>query len=657
MKTLAIDLETYCDLDIKQVGGYRYAENAEILLFGYAYDDDPVQVIDLAQGEAIPENVLVDLLNPAVLKTAYNAQFERTVLSHYLFAGSSKYDFYHDTNYFLDPSQWQCTMVLSLTLGLYGSLAEDCRIFKLGHDKAKLNIGRKLIMEFSKPCKPTKANGNKTRIMPADDPENWKLFKAYNKRDVEVERYLRSKMQRFKPNEFEQNLWTLDQKINDRGIRIDSDLIAKAIETDADFRKRVTAEAKIVSGLDNPNSTEQLKLWIEQKEGFFPESITKATINELLQTVQNPNVKQMLKLKLLLSKTSVKKYTAMERAKCADNHVRGLLQFYGANRTGRWAGRLVQVQNLPRNSMPDLDEARNLLKKTDAETFELFYENVPSTLSQLVRTAFIPSKGNKFVVADFSAIEARVIAWLSGEKWRSNVFAGGGDIYCASASQMFGVPVVKHGINGELRQKGKIAELALGYQGGVGALKAMGADKMGLVDDELQDIVHKWRKASPHIVKLWHEAEDAAKRAIADKTTIALSSNMKISYKSGMLRIQLASGREISYIRPRLENGKITYEGTNQTTRKWERLETYGGKIVENIVQATARDCLAVAMMRLERAGFNIVMHVHDEVILDCNGTQEDLNKANAIMGEPITWANGLILNADGYITDYYKKD
>ena len=646
MKILSIDLETYSDLDIKAVGGYKYAENAEILLFGYAYDDEPVQVIDLAQGEEIPADIIADISNPAVLKTAYNAQFERTVLSHYLFDG-----------YFLDPNQWQCTMVLSLNLGLYGSLAEDCKIFKMPEDKAKLNVGRKLIMEFCKPCSPTKTNGGRTRNLPQHDIENWNLFKEYNKRDVEVERYLRKKMIPFKPPEVEHKLWALDQNINDRGITVDVQLISKAIAADFDFKTHITAEAKKISGLDNPNSTEQLKKWIEEQEGFFPPSITKDTVKELLKTVKNKKVHEMLKLKMLLSKTSIKKYTAMQKARCNDGKVRGLLQFYGANRTGRWAGRLVQVQNLPRNTMPDLDDARELLKSCDAETFEIFYENVPNVLSQLIRTAFIPSKGNKFIVADFSAIEARVIAWLSNENWRMDVFANGGDIYCASASQMFHVPVVKHGINGELRQKGKIAELALGYQGGIGALKAMGADKMGLTDSELTDIVAKWRKASPNIVKLWNEVEKAVVRAVEYRTSVAYKHNMLFSYKSGMLRIRLASGRVISYIRPQCNYGKLSYEGINQTSRKWERLDTYGGKLVENIVQATARDCLAVAMMRLNDAGFKIVMHVHDEVIIDCKGTNKELNEINKIMGEPIDWAPGLILNADGYITDYYKKD
>lgn len=646
MKILSIDLETYSDLDIKAVGGYKYAENAEILLFGYAYNDEPVQVIDLAQGEEIPADIIADISNPAVLKTAYNAQFERTVLSHYLFDG-----------YFLDPNQWQCTMVLSLNLGLYGSLAEDCKIFKMPEDKAKLNIGRKLIMEFCKPCSPTKTNGGRTRNLPQHDIENWNLFKEYNKRDVEVERYLRKKMIPFKPPEVEHKLWALDQNINDRGITVDVQLISKAIAADFDFKTHITAEAKKISGLDNPNSTEQLKKWIEEQEGFFPPSITKDTVKELLKTVKNKKVHEMLKLKMLLSKTSIKKYTAMQKARCNDGKVRGLLQFYGANRTGRWAGRLVQVQNLPRNTMPDLDDARELLKSCDAETFEIFYENVPNVLSQLIRTAFIPSKGNKFIVADFSAIEARVIAWLSNENWRMDVFANGGDIYCASASQMFHVPVVKHGINGELRQKGKIAELALGYQGGIGALKAMGADKMGLTDSELTDIVAKWRKASPNIVKLWNEVEKAVVRAVEYRTSVAYKHNMLFSYKSGMLRIRLASGRVISYIRPQCNYGKLSYEGINQTSRKWERLDTYGGKLVENIVQATARDCLAVAMMRLNDAGFKIVMHVHDEVIIDCKGTNKELNEINKIMGEPIDWAPGLILNADGYITDYYKKD
>lgn len=658
MRTLSIDLETYCDLDLKKVGVYKYAEEAEILLFGYAYDDEMVNVIDLAQGEDIPEQVLRDLIDPAVLKTAYNAQFERVLLSHYLFGGETINSFYDD-NYFLDPAQWQCTMVLSLNLGLYGSLAEDCRIFRLAEDKAKMNIGRKLIMEFSKPCKPTNTNGGRTRNLPKHDIQNWNLFKEYNKRDVEVERYLRKKMIKFKPTDFEQNLWVLDQQINDRGIGLDRQLADKAVEVDTDFRNRISAEAKDISNLDNPNSTEQLKHWILEKEGFFPSKITKTTVLELLKIVKNKEVKDMLKLKMLLSKTSIKKYVAMQNAQCADGRIRGLLQFYGANRTGRWAGRLVQVQNLPRNSMSDLDDARELLKHDDAETFEIFYENVPNVLSQLIRTAFIPTKSNKFVVADFSAIEARVIAWLSGENWRMKVFADGGDIYCASASQMFHVPVVKHGINGELRQKGKIAELALGYQGSMGALKAMGADKMGLTDEELIDIVTKWRKASPNIVRLWSIVDKAAKQAINEKTKVKINHNMAFYYRAGMLRICLPSGRELTYIRPRVENNKITYEGTNQVSRTWERLETYGGKLTENIVQAIARDCLAVAMIRLEQAGFKIVMHVHDEVILDCvaAGIDKALELANKIMGTAIDWAPELILNADGYITKYYKKD
>lgn len=649
MDTLAIDIETYSDLDIKKVGGYKYAENCEILLFGYAFNDDPVKVLDLTKVN-LTEELKKAIQDPSITKTAYNAQFERTVLSNYL-----KLDHY------LPAQQWACTMVLSLTVGMPGGLDRDSKVLNLSPEEAKLSIGRSLIQYFCKPCRRTKTNGGRTRNLPEHAPERWAQFIEYNRRDVETERIIRRKMQKFIPSNTEQALYTIDQQINDRGVMIDTDLVNSAIAIDANFKNKVSKKAITISGLQNPNSGAQLKTWIERKEGFFPDSITKGNIKDLKEKCCSPAVRQMLDLKLLLSKTSVKKYMAMQQAKCKDGRVHGLLQFYGANRTGRWAGRLVQVQNLPRNSMPDLDDARNLVK-TDPELLAMIYPNVPDVLSQLIRTAFIPKPGCTFLVADFSAIEARVIAWLSHEKWRQEVFAKGGDIYCASASQMFKVPVVKHGINGHLRQKGKIAELALGYQGSVGALKAMGADKMGLSDEELETIVAKWRESSPHIVKLWYDVEKAAKQAIKRKTTVELPNHyIAIKYASGLLQIRLPSGRPIRYVRPSIGENRwgresILYQGMEQTSKKWGKLETYGGKLVENIVQATARDCLAVSMKRLNDAGFKIVMHVHDEAIIEHEDANA-LDEACTIMGKPISWAPGLILNADGYVTKYYKKD
>lgn len=648
MRTLAIDIETYSPLDIVKVGGYRYAENCEVLLFGYAYDGAPVEVIDLTK-DKLPPSIVDDLINPEVIKTAYNAQFERTVLSHYI-----GYDG------FLPADQWRCTMILSRTLGMPGSLAGDSEAMRLSEDEAKLATGKALIAYFCKPCRPTKSNGGRTRNMPEDAPDKWAEFIRYNRRDVETERTLRQRMIQFAPSATEQTLYSLDQAINDRGVMLDMPMVRAAIKTDSDYKGRLMARARKLTGLDNPNSAEQLKGWIEEQEGFRPDTITKANVADLQAQCRSASVKEMLDIRQLLAKTSVKKYECMERACCRDGRVHGLLQFYGASRTGRWAGRLVQVQNLPRNSMADLDDARALLKQ-DAVTLEMCYDNVPDVLSQLIRTAFVARPGCQFIVADFSAIEARVIAWLAREQWRQKVFAEGGDIYCASASQMFHVPVVKHGINGELRQKGKIAELALGYQGSIGALKAMGADRMGLDDEELMSIVAKWRQASPSIVRMWYNIEEAVKEAIDDHCTVGLPHyRLAVAYRKGLLQITLPSGRNISYVRPKLltNSGKtsIVYEGTEQVSRKWGQLETYGGKLTENIVQATARDCLAVAMTRLEAAGYRIVMHIHDEVVIE-HPDAGKLEEVREIMGQPIPWAPELILRADGYTTPYYKKD
>ena len=648
---LSIDLETLGHVDIKAAGGYRYAETCDILLFGYAYDDEPVQVVDLTRGEEIPRDVLSDLTNPDITKVAYNAQFERTVLTHYL---RKRGMISKDT--WLDARQWVCTMVLGLTLGLPGNLAGLGEAMGLSEDEKKMTVGKKLIREF---C--TTSRGSKK---PEEDPENWELFVEYNRRDVETERTLRKKMWKYLPSKFERDLWALDQRINDQGVTIDVDMAKAAINIDEEMKAEVMEKAKAITGLSNPSSGAQLKTWIMYNENLPepPASLTKTTIPEIMARAKQESTRQALELKLQLGKTSTKKYQAMLDALCDDGKVHGLLQFYGASRTGRWAGRLVQVQNLPRCYLEDLDDARELLKLGDREMFEFVYENVPDTLSQLIRTAFTASPGCRFIDCDFSAIEARVIAWLAGEKWRQQVFAEGGDIYCMSASQMFGVPVVKHGENGHLRQKGKVAELACGYGGGLGAMKAMGADKMGLTDAEITDIVERWRAKSPNIVKLWSGMEKAAMLAITRKRPVACRHNMQFSYEDDCLFMRLPSGRRIAYQQPEIgENrfgGKsITYMGVNQTTRQWTRLETYSGKIVENAVQAIARDCLAVAMTRLDAAGYKIVMHIHDEMVADMPEDEGSLAEVEKIMSQPIDWAPGLILNAEGWEDRYFKKD
>lgn len=651
---LSIDLETYSALDIKTVGGYRYAENAEILLLAYAWDDAPVQIVDLTAGETISADVLSALTDNGITKCAFNAQFERTVLSHYLHKEGEPFAF-------LDPAGWSCTMVHALTLGLPGSLAEVSKTLKLGEEKEKMSVGTQLITYFCKPCKPTKSNGGRTRNLPDDAPEKWETFKAYCVRDVEAEREVRRRLSGYPVPETERALWALDQRINDQGVRIDEILAQNAIAFDSAFRAEVTAEASALSGLENPNSGEQLKHWIYEQEGARPLSLTKETIPELIETAKSETVKQMLRLKMLLSKTSVKKYEAMIQARCDDGRAHGLLQFYGANRTGRWAGRLVQVQNLPRNTMTELDDARALLRRGDTDALEMLFDNPPDVLSQLIRTAFIPADGMRFTVADFSAIEARVIAWLADEKWRMDVFADGGDIYCASASKMFHVPVEKHGVNGHLRQKGKVAELALGYGGGVSALKRMGADKLGLTDAELEEIKQSWRKASPRIVRLWSDFESAALEAVRERSTVSLQHGIKLECRSGILFIRLPSGRSLAYVKPRIEYEEsfdregLTYYGRD--VGGWGKQRTYGGRLVENAIQAIARDCLAVAMTRLEAAGYPIVMHIHDEVVIETTRSTDCLADVCEIMSKSIDWAPGLVLTADGYVTDYYKKD
>lgn len=649
MSNLCLDLETYSDIDIAKAGVYKYVEsdNFEILLFAYAFDNEEVQIVDMTE-EDLPEYLKDALVNPNILKSSFNANFERTALSKFI--GNT-----------LDPSSWQCTMIKALTVGLPGSLDMVGKVLNFEEDKQKMKEGKALIQYFCKPCKPTKANGGRTRNLPEHDLEKWETFKLYCKQDVAVERDIRNKLSKYKTTNKEQRLWELDQHINDRGVGTDLVLIEKAIECDANYAKRLENEAREITGLGNPNSPTQLKKWLGERVGHEVTSLTKESVPVLLDEAKDENVKRLLELRQLMAKTSIKKYQTMQNARCEDGRVRGLLQFYGANRTGRWAGRLVQVQNLPQNHLPDLDDARNCIREGRFDDVEFLYDSIPDTLSQLIRTAFIPREGNRFLVADFSAIEARVIAWYAGEQWRLDVFNNDGDIYCASASQMFKVPVEKHGINGHLRQKGKIAELALGYGGSVGALTSMDKAK-SIPEDELPGIVSRWREASPHITKFWWDVDKAAKKAIKERTTVCMQFGLKFIYDPGVLFIQLPSGRKLSYIRPKIEIGKfdkpiITYEGMEQTSKQWTTLETYGPKLVENIVQATARDCLSEAMFKVNKAGYDIVMHVHDELIMDVPKGFGSLEEVNGIFGEPIDWAPGLPLNADGYECSYYKKD
>lgn len=644
MKHISIDIETYSSTNLSKAGVYRYADSDdfEILLFGYAVDTGEVQVIDLACGEKIPAAIIEALSDDAVIKWAFNAQFERVCLSHYI-------------KHWLAPGSWHCTMVWSATLGLPLSLEGVGSV--LGLDRQKLKAGHDLIKYFCMPCTPTKANAGRTRNLPQHDREKWQRFTFYNQRDVETEMSIQKRLSIFPVSATEWQHYKLDQEINDRGIQIDTTLVRQAIVCDDTFRHTHLKIAQELTGLENPNSPIQLKEWLAANGMPLP-SLSKSEVATALETATG-TVKTVLELRQQLAKSSVKKYTAMEAAKCHDGRIHGLLQFYGANRTGRWSGRLVQVQNLPQNHLPDLALARSLIKSGQFDMVELLYDSVPSVLSELIRTACIPKQGCRFFVADFSAIEARVIAWLAKESWRMKVFAAGGDIYCASASQMFHVPVVKHGVNGHLRQKGKIAELALGYGGSVGALKAMGAIEMGIPEEELPPLVAAWRTTNPHIVKLWWDIDRATKKCVKEHVSTE-AHGICFKYQSGCLFLQLPSGRRLSYVKPRIALNRfgkeaVTYEGIG-STKKWERLESYGAKFVENIVQATSRDILAEAMERLNGSGFNIVMHVHDEVIIEapCNAS---LTTICTIMGQPPNWADGLLLHADGYVCDFYQKD
>jgi DNA polymerase len=655
VNTLAIDVETYSSIDIKTSGAYKYVEapDFEILLFGYAFNDKPVGVIDFAQGEELPQDVIDALDDSNTIKTAFNANFERNAIAKYL-------------NILAPPEQWQCTMVKALTLGLPGSLDMVGKVLNFEEDKQKMKEGKALIQYFCKPCKPTKANGGRNRNLPEHDMDKWQLFKEYNKQDVEVEREIRKLLSRYETTDKEQRLWELDQHINDRGVNTDLKLIEQAIKCDANYTKKLMDAAIKLTGLKNPNSPTQIKKWIGARLGHEVKSLNKKAIPELIEeakSFKNGEVIQMLELRKLMAKTSIKKYETMQNARCSDGRVRGLLQFYGANRTGRWAGRLVQVQNLPQNHLPDLDDARNFIREGKFSDAEFLYDSIPDTLSQLIRTAFIPGDGNRFIVSDFSAIEARVIAWLAGEQWRLNVFKTHGKIYEASASQMFKVPIESIHKGDPLRQKGKIAELALGYGGSVGALTSMGALNMGLKEEELKPLVDSWRAANPNITKFWWDVDKVAKKAIKERTTVCMQYRLKFIYDPGVLFIQLPSGRKLSYIRPKIEphetfsGDKITYEGMEQTSKQWTRIDTYGPKLVENIVQATARDCLGVTMIRVEKAGYPIVMHVHDELIMDVPKNYGTLEEVNSIFAEPIEWAPGLPLKADGYECNYYQKD
>lgn len=670
MTTLRIDLETYSSVDLPKCGVHKYVESSdfEILLFGYAYNDEPVHVIDLAQGDKIPPQVLRDLVDPAITKAAYNAAFEIACLSKHLGVQ-------------LAFEQWKCTSVHALYLGMPGNLADVGKVIGLPQDKQKKSIGWSLIRYFCLPCKPTKKNGMRTRNLPHHDPAKWKLFIDYCAGDVVTEREVAKRIAKFPVPEKEWKLWHLDMKMNTRGIQVDVPLIHAAIECDAIVKQRLTDEAMALTGLDNPNSRTQLLEWLnEELDEEELTDVKKKTVAKLLEGKPGEVIERVLELRQELAKTSVSKFHAMARAVCKDHRVRGLTQFYGANRTGRWAGRLVQVQNLPQNKLRDLDLARNLLRERDYETLESLFGNVPDTLSQLIRTAFVAGKGSRFVVADFSAIEARVIAWLAWCQWRLEVFATHGKIYEASAEQMFKLEPGSVTKKSPYRQKGKIAELALGYQGGAGALKTMGALDMGIPEEELDPIKVAWRDANPEIVKLWYAMERAAKQAVGQRTSVVLPiaggrSQLVFAWESGFLTIRLPSGRKLFYVKPRIETedlyremknggryvvaseGSLTYEGTDQKTKQWTRLSSYGGKLVENVTQAIARDCLAESMLLLDDRGFDQCMTVHDEDVLEVPYGLGELAEVEEIMGRPIAWAPDLLLRADGFETTYYMKE
>ena len=655
---ITIDIETRSDKDISKCGVYAYTDTPyfDILLFAYSIDEQPVQVVDMANGEEIPENVLAALADKNVVKRAFNCNFERVCLSKYLRENHPQYfqsySIDEDTvGDFLNPESWHCSMIHARTLGLLLSLAEVGKV--LGIEQQKMTEGKALVKFFCVPY--DTVDGVPQFHNPKDYPDKWEIFKAYNKRDVEAELEIDRKLSRFPVPDFLWKEFYLDQEINDRGILVDMQLADKAIGLDAEAKEELTAEMKRLTGVENPNSVYQLLDWLET-QGYKSDSLGKTQVQELIKTAKEP-VKSVLQMRLQLSKSSVKKYTAMKNTACSDNRARGMFSFYGASRTGRWAGRNVQLQNLPQNHLPDLTEARELVKYSSFEDIQMLYDDVPDTLSQLIRTAFIPRQGMKFIVADFSAVEARVIAWLAGEEWRMKAFANGEDIYCASASKMFGVPVVKHGENGHLRQKGKISELACGFGGSVGAMKAMGADSLGLSDTELKQIVTDWREASPHITELWWAVDRAVKKAVKEKTATK-THGLLFSYEAGFLFIRLPSGRRLAYAKPYIGKNKfggesVTYMGIN-AQKKWDRLESYGPKFVENCVQGIARDLLMYSMQTLSQ--YFIVGHIHDEMIIECPKDTK-LDEICQQMARTPDWAKGLLLRADGYECSFYKKD
>lgn len=662
METISIDIETYSENDLGKCGVYKYVQHPDfdILLFGYAVDGGAVRVVDLASGETLPEEVLAALSNETVTKWAFNSNFERVCLSEWLRRNHSEYFSSYNVpgdtvSDYLNPRGWKCSMVWSAYMGLPLSLAGAGAV--LGLEEQKLKEGKDLIRYFCVPCKATKANGGRTRNLPEHDREKWERFKSYNQRDVEVEMSIQEKLRNFPVPDFVWEEFWLDQEINDRGILLDIDMVENAILLDGISKDKLSDSMKKITGLENPNSVAQMKQWLSSR-GVETETLGKKDAARMIaDRDMDEEVAEALKLRLQLAKSSVKKYQAMRNAVCRDSRARGMFQFYGANRSGRWAGRIIQLQNLPQNHMEDLEQARGLVKNGNYEALSMLYDSVPNVLSELIRTAFVAGDENKFCVLDFSAIEARVLSWLAGERWRMEVFVNNGDIYCASASAMFGVPVEKHGRNAELRQKGKIAELALGYGGSVGALKSMGALEMGLAEEELQPLVDSWRTANPNIVRFWWDVDRAVKKAVKQREPSVLR-GIRFECRSGMLFTTLPSGRRLAYVKPRIGENRfggesVTYEGVGGT-KKWEQIESYGPKFVENIVQAISRDILCYAMRTLSHC--RICAHVHDELIIECR-KDASLDAVCEQMGRTPPWAEGLVLRADGYETQFYKKD
>lgn len=653
-RTLSVDVETYCEVDIQKCGSFRYIADPsfEVMLLAYAYDDGPVKVLDLISGDTVPDSLLHDLYDPEVIKTGWNNAFERDAFRKHF-------------GWYCPPEQWEDTMVLAAQCGLPASLDNAGKALELGEDAAKMKEGKALIRYFCQPCKPTRVNGGRTRNLPSDAPEKWETFKLYNRQDVVAERAIRDLLLRWRPDEREHRFWCLDARINEKGMKIDKQLAVNAVAMDRRYKDELTERATALTGLENPKSVSQIKNWLLDQEGKEFPSLNKKVIADVVSQLQSEEAKEFMALRSELSKSSTAKYEAMLRSICPDDHCKGCFQFYGANRTGRFAGRLVQLQNLPQNHMEDLAECRELVRRGKYTTLKALYDGVSKPLSELIRTALIPEDGCKIMVADFSAIEARVTAWFAGEQWRLDVFEEGGDIYCASASQMFKVPVVKHGENGHLRQKGKVAELALGYGGGVNALKACGADKMGMSEEEMQETVDLWRESSPKICALWKALEKAAIRSVIRRgTTVSTMGNTRFDFEDGILWMTLPSGRRIAYYGARYEESRLhpgrkalSYMGVDQQRKRWGRMETWGGRLTENLSQGTARDCLRESMLALDEAGYDIRAHVHDEVIVSEPIGGRSVEEMAELMGQPISWAPGLPLRADGYETPFYKKD